>query len=96
MIRTNVFYLAPPAPPLERARPLSRSLRLRLALLAFWWRVRLTAAEVTAVLRRFGRSEQDPDVLLEPGGDLVLAVRPSPGVPARVIDFAAARARLRS
>ena len=95
MMRTNVFYLAPPAPPLERAGPLSRSLRLRLGLLAFWYRMRLTAAEVTSVLRRFGRPHREADVFLEQSADLVLAVRPSRGVPARIIDFASARARLR-
>jgi hypothetical protein len=95
MMRTNVFYLAPPAPPLERVGQLSRSLRLRLGLMAFWCRVRFTAAEVIAVLRRFGRPDREADVFLEQSADLVLAVRPSRGVPARIIDFASARARLR-
>jgi hypothetical protein len=91
-----VFYLAPPAPPLERAGPLSRNLRLRLGLLAFWCRVRLTAVELAAVLRRFGRYDRDADIFLEQPADLVLAVRPSRGGPARIIDLAAARTRLRS
>jgi hypothetical protein len=94
MMRTNVFYLAPPAPLLERARPLSRSLRLRLALHTFWCRVRLTALEVGGVLRRFGRYDRD-DVYLDRSADLVFDARPARAVPARIIDFAAARARLR-
>ena len=92
---TNVFYLAPPAPLPERAGPLSRRLRVRLGLLAFWCRVRLTAMEVADVLRRFGRPDRDADLILEQPADLLLGVRPSRGVPARVIDIAAARARLR-
>jgi hypothetical protein len=95
MIRTNVFYLAPPAPPLERARPLSRQLRLRLGLLAFWCRVRMTAAEVAGVLRRFGRPDRDADAFLEQSADLFVGARPARLVPARVIDLEAARARLR-
>jgi hypothetical protein len=92
---TNVFYLAPPAPPVEHAGALAPGLRLRLRLLAFWCRLRHTAAELGDVLRRFGRSDADGEVILEQSADLVLAVRPVRSGPARVIDLAAARARLR-
>jgi hypothetical protein len=60
-----------------------------------WYRARLTAAEVAGALRRFGRAERDVDVILEQSADLTLALRPSRSAPARIIDFAAARARLR-
>jgi hypothetical protein len=95
-MRTNVFYLAPPAPSVERARPLAPALRLRLGLLSFWYRLQLTAREMTGALRRFGRDEREAELFLEQSADLALALRPARTGPARIIDFAAARARLRS
>lgn len=93
---TNVYYLAPPAPVVERPGRLSRGLKLRLRLLAFWCRLQLTAVEVAGVLRRFGRAESDADpVILEQQADLILAVRPTRSRPAPILDFVAARARLR-
>jgi hypothetical protein len=93
----NVYYLAPPATVVERPGRLSPGLKLRLRLLAFWCRLQLTAAEVAGALRRFGRAESDADpVILEEQADLILAVRPAPSRPAPIIDFVAARARLRS
>jgi hypothetical protein len=94
---SNVYYLAPPAPVLEgHARP-PRPSALHLRLLAFWWRLRLTAAEVIGAVRRFGRAPMEADAtFLEQRADLILALpRPSVG-PARIIDFAAARDRLRA
>ena len=88
-MRPTVYDLAPPARAIERISRLPRGRALRLHLLAFWCRLRLTAAAVTDALRRFGRAEGGTD------GDLVLAVAPPPGRPARIIDFVAARARLR-
>jgi hypothetical protein len=96
---TNVYYLAPPATIFEPpARPSpTQALRLwRLRLLTGWWRVQLTAREIRSALRRFGRPAVDIDTaFLEHRADLILASsRPSPG-PARILDFAAARQRLR-
>lgn len=96
---TNVYYLAPPATILEPpARPSPRqALRLlRLRLVTGWWRLRFTAREIGWALRRFGRPPVEIDTaFLEQRADLVLASsRRSPG-PARVLDFAAARQRLR-
>ena len=61
-----------------------------------WWRVRVTAREVWTVLRRGGRrwlTDVDALVLAHGGEE---RPRPRYAVPARVIDFAAARARLRA
>jgi hypothetical protein len=96
---TNVYYLAPPATTFEPpARPSpTQALRLwRLRLLTGWWRVQLTAREIRSALRRFGRPAVDIDTaFLEHRADLILSSsRPSPG-PARILDFAAARQRLR-
>jgi hypothetical protein len=96
---TNVYYLAPPAIILEPAPPMSRVRKARLLwlrLLTTWWRVRLTAREVQSALRRFGRAPIEIDVpFLEQRAEFVVAPpRPSVG-PARILDFAAARQRLR-
>jgi hypothetical protein len=96
---TNVYYLAPPATIIEPAPPASRAFnvrRLRLRLLTSWWRVRLTAREVVSALRRFGRSPVDVDVpFLDQYAELVVTPARRPLGPARILDFAAARQRLR-
>jgi hypothetical protein len=92
---TNVFYLAPPAPPLVASAPPSPTLRLRLRAFAFWCRLRVTARELRDVFRRCGRPQTDADAFLDGPADLLLALRPVRTTPARVIDLAAARARLR-
>ena len=95
-MRTNVYYLTPAAPAAERAPRLSAGLRLRLRLLAFWCRLRVTAGEIADTLRRFGRAGTYADrAFLDQRADLVLAVVPPACRPARIIDFAAARLRLR-
>lgn len=96
---TNVYYLAPPVAIIEPSAPAARTLTmrlLRLRLLIGWWRLRLTAREVTAALRRFGRSPAEADTpFLEQRADVFVA-RPRPSLgPARILDFAAARHRLR-
>ena len=97
---SNVYYLAPAvvAVPSEAPRPsrLSMGLVLRLRLLAFWWRLRLTATETWDVLRRFGRPDfADEAGVLEQRAEAILAAPPRPRGPARVIDLDIARARLR-
>jgi hypothetical protein len=95
---TNVYYLAPPVTILDSPAPMSRvrtARLLRLRLLTSWWRLRLTAREVASAIRRFGRAPIEADVpFLEHGAELVVTPRPSVG-PARILDFAAARQRLR-
>ena len=97
---SNVYYLAPavPATPPESPRPsrLSMGMVLRLRLLAFWWRLRLTAIETGDVLRRFGRPGfSDEASVLEQRAEAILAAPARPRGPARVIDLDIARARLR-
>jgi hypothetical protein len=92
---TNVYYLSPPAAAEAPTTP-AYKLRPRLRLLAFWWRLRLTTREVAATLRRFGRPVDVDTAYLEQRADLILAaMRPAAG-PAQIIDFAAARQRLRA
>ena len=92
---SNVYYLSPPAAADGRTTP-SPTLTRRLRLLAFWWRLRLTTREVVATLQRFGRPVDVDTAYLDQRADLILAgLRPSVG-PAQIIDFAAARQRLRA
>ncbi len=94
---SNVYYLTPPAPPVERPTRRARRLTPRLRLVAFWWRLRLTAREVVRTVHRFGRTPIDTDLtFLEQRADLVLREARPPAGPARIIDFAAARTRLRA
>ena len=82
----NVYYLPSRSslvpPPLEPSWP-SFSTRLRNA----WWRVRLALVEVRALLR--GRPRYTEDAFEFP------APAPTVSHPAQVIDFDAARRRLR-
>jgi hypothetical protein len=93
---SNVYYLAPsPSEPVRTPR-LSTSLVLRLRMLAFWWRLKLTTAEAWDVLRRFGRPQMPEDTaVLEQRADLILATPQRAFGPARIIDLDAARMRLR-
>jgi hypothetical protein len=93
---SNVYYLAPSAPQPTRAPRLSASLVLRLRVLSFWWRLKLTTVEMWDALRRFGRPETPTDsTFLEQRAEIILAATPRPQGPARVIDFDTARVRLR-
>jgi hypothetical protein len=96
---SNVYYLPPPAPVTERRPRPSRGLtppQLHQRLRDLWGRLRLTTAEILAALRRFGRSPVEFDAaFLEQRADLILALPRPPAGPARIIDFAAARSRLR-
>jgi len=94
--RSNVYYLAPSEPEPTRRPRLSASLVLRLRLLAFWWRLKLTAAETWDVLRRFGRPDLHEDAaVLEQRADMILSAQPRSLGPARIIDLDTARVRLR-
>jgi hypothetical protein len=97
LIESNVYYLPAPVEPdpvevaTEPEWP-SFSVRVRNA----WWRLRLAVAEVRGILRRpRRRSFGDDVVLLDEAIDPTPRPRPRPAGPARVIDFDAARLRLR-
>ena len=94
---SNVYYLAPATAEAERTPRLSARLVLRLRMLAFWWRLKLTAAEVSDVLRRFGRPDaaETDGAFLEQRAEIILAAAPRSLGPAHVIDLDAARVRLR-
>jgi hypothetical protein len=93
---SNVYYLATPEDAAPRTPRLSRGLVLRLRALSLYWRVRMMAAEIRDVLRRFGRPMAEPDTtFLEQRAEIILAASPRAHGPARVIDLAEARARLR-
>ncbi|HEU5195873.1 MAG TPA: hypothetical protein VFW70_14125 [Methylomirabilota bacterium] len=95
---SNIYYLAPATPVPARTPRLSWQLMLRLRVLTFYWRCRLTAAETWSVLRRFGRPDVPADAdttFLEQRAEMILAAPPRPLGPARVIDLDAARLRLR-
>jgi len=94
---SNVYYLTPSTPEPARAPKLSRRLVFRLRMLTFWWRLKLTAVETLDALRRFGRAPvtEADTAFLEQRADMILAAAPRALGPARVIDFDAARVRLR-
>jgi hypothetical protein len=95
---SNVYYLAASTPALACPPRLPLSLTLRLRIISFYYRLRMTAAEIADVLCRFGRPMGEPDtVFLEQRAEIILAGgSPRTLGPARVIDLAAARARLRA
>jgi hypothetical protein len=94
-----VYYL-PAAEPVDVPAPPSRLARLRHRLLHGWWRVRLSLADVRFG-GRGGRSHEDDysallrSVIEESPAQLIDRRRPKPSRPATVLDFEAARLRLR-
>jgi hypothetical protein len=95
--KANVYYL-PAAEPIDLPEPPSRWARLRSRLLHGWWRARLSLADV-----RLGRRlHRDDDysallrsVVAESPAQLIDRRRPKPSRPATILDFEAARLRLR-
>ncbi len=91
--KENVYYL--PAQPVEQIlEPPRVTLRARLS--RAWWRFRLTVIEIRAAIRHPGGRlfSDDGPIFLDRSAEVVERRRPPAG-PARVIDFAAARGRLR-
>jgi hypothetical protein len=97
LIESNVYYLptlVEPDPVELAAQPEwpSFAVRVRNA----WWRLRLAVAEVRGILRRPRRRAFGDDVvLLDEATDPAPRQRLRPAGPARIIDFDAARLRLR-
>ncbi len=96
-IPSNVYYLPVPAVDepvvIERGAWTAFTARLGNA----WWRVRLTLAELRAALRRARRRARTPEAaaFFEGFAEVRESPRVQPLSPARVIDFGAARLRLR-
>jgi len=91
----NVYYL--PAQPVEEI-PVTASgwATLHARLTRAWWRLRLTLIDVRLAIRRpGGRLFADEGPLFDRAAELVERTRPRPTQPARIIDFATARVRLR-
>ncbi len=95
MLRSNVYYLPSPITP-EVIKPRSRWTSLRASLFRGWWRLRITVAEIRSVVCRPGRRLAAPGYLgaLDPEANAPVSTRRPLG-PARIIDFEAARLRLR-
>jgi hypothetical protein len=93
---TNVFYLPSSAPEPELIAPPTRWSILRARLVRRWWRFRIAVSEIRSVLRRPGRRSLDAEFpgLWEAAAEVSARPRRSAG-PARVIEFEAARLRLR-
>jgi hypothetical protein len=90
---SNVYYLTP-AEPVEAPRRPSRWSAFRTTLVRAWWRARITAAELRALVRR-PRMVTDEPPLFATEFEPVARPRRRPSAPARVLDFASARVRLR-
>ena len=93
-VSSNVYYLPAPepaAPPTPAPARWSRVGRT-------WWRLRFALAGIRLALRPAPTplfAEDDTFAALQGGAELIER-RPRPTGPARVLDFDAARARLRS
>lgn len=100
---TNVYYLPPtvtsPARPGAAAVPPrpSRWSAVQRTLLRTWWRLRISLAEFRSLMgRRRRRALADDYLLLEDSVEPIERRRPPRrSGPARIIDFEAARLRLR-
>ena|SRR6185369_10570305 len=97
--KVNVYYL-PAAEPVDVPAPPSRWASLRHSLLHGWRRVRLSLSDVRFGVRRGRFHEDDYSALLrgvveESPAELIDRRRPKPSRPATILDFEAARLRLR-
>jgi hypothetical protein len=97
----KVYYL-PAAEPVKASPPVSRWARLHRRLLRVWLRTRLSLADVRLGLWHPRRRRRGDDyaallrTVIEDGpAELIDRRRPKPSRPASVLDFEAARLRLR-
>jgi hypothetical protein len=96
-IRTsNVYYMNAPVKAAEPMRGPDGWALLTLRARRAWARVRVTLIEIRAAILRPGRGLFDEGTLfLDRSAEMVERHRPRPLKPAQVLDFTAARARLR-
>ena len=93
---SNVYYLPSTAADPEPIKPPTRWSILRARMTRRWWRLRIAVSEIRGVLRRPGRRTLEAEFpgLFEAAARI--AERPaSRREPARILDFDAARIRLR-
>ena len=91
----NVYYL--PAPQVEEG-PVTAGgwATLHARLTRAWWRLRLTLIDIRMAIRRpGGRLFADEGAIFDRSAELIERTRRRPIDPARIIDFATARDRLR-
>jgi hypothetical protein len=96
-VSSNVYYLPVNPSVTEPKVPEPRTISFRERSQRTWWRLTFMAMEICTVLRRGGRQLlRDDDVLaFDRWNDAPERRRPRYAMPAQVIDFAAARERLR-
>ena len=99
--KAKVYYL-PAAEPVEAAPPVSRWTVLHRRVLRGWWRTRLSLADIRVGLWRPRRRPRGDDytallrsVVEDSPAELIERRRPKPSRPATILDFDAARLRLR-
>jgi hypothetical protein len=95
-IDSNVYYLPAPAVAEDFAPRLPERMRVTARLRSAWWRLRLAFAEVRTILFRPPKPATDSYAEFVIGDDeMTERPRARRGRPAMVIDFEAARLRLR-
>ena len=97
--KAKLYYLPMVEPVPAPSRP-SRWTILRRRLLRGWWRARLTLADIRPGSPRRRRRDDDYAALLDSvlgdsRAELIERRRPKPSGPATILDFQAARLRLR-
>jgi len=97
---TAKLYYLPMAEPVPTPPPVSRWTILRRRLLRGWWRARLSLADIRIGSSRQRRRDDDYAALLDSvlgdsRAELIERRRPKPSRPATILDFQAARLRLR-
>lgn len=97
----KVYYL-PAVEPVEAPLALSLWARLHCRLVYGWWRTRLSLADIRIGLRRPRRGRRGDDyaallrsVVEDAPAELIQRQRPKRSRPATILDFEAARLRLR-
>ena len=100
-IKPKIYYLPVPEPA-EAPSPLSRWAGLHRRLVHGWWRTRLSLADIRIGLWRPRRGRRDDayatllrSVVEDGPAELIERRRPKPSRPATILDFEAARLRLR-
>jgi hypothetical protein len=97
-IRTsNVYYMNAPLKAAEPLRGPDGWTRLNLRMRRAWARLRVTVIEIRAAIVRPGRGlfADDSAVFLDRSAEILGRHRARPLKPAQVLDFSAARTRLR-